>query len=224
MKLKILFLLFSIQIAFTMNAQDKLIYVGDPMCSWCYGFAPQLEAVIEKHQSQMDIELVTGGLRPYFEKPISEMKDFLFQHWKDVNNATQQPFNYDILDRSDINYDTEPSCRAVVVVRSMNPEKEFEFFKMTQEAFYYDNKNLSAVESYDTILEDLALDKEIFKKRFNANEYKDMVKKDFKRASELGVNSFPSLLLQSGDEVITISTGYKTAEQLNFAIDKALKK
>ena len=95
-----------------MNAQNKLMYVGDPMCSWCYGIAPELEKIVEKYKGQMDIEIVTGGLRPYFDKPINEMKDFLSHHWEDVSKASQQPFNYDILDRADLLYDTEPRMQS----------------------------------------------------------------------------------------------------------------
>ena len=31
-----------------LNAQrDTLIYIGDPMCSWCYGFAPEMDKILE---------------------------------------------------------------------------------------------------------------------------------------------------------------------------------
>ena len=38
----------------------KLIYVGDPMCSWCWGFAPEIESLADDYP----IEVVVGGLRP----------------------------------------------------------------------------------------------------------------------------------------------------------------
>jgi putative protein-disulfide isomerase len=206
-----------------MNAQNKLIYVGDPMCSWCYGFAPQLEKIVEQYQGQMQLELVTGGLRPYNQTPISEMKDFLTGHWQEVNKRTQQPFSYDILSRADINYDTEPACRAVVVVRNMNAKKEFDFFKLTQEAFYNKNKNLSEVESYYPILDKLGLDKEDFTKRFNSEDYKKKVQQDFKRAGDLGVRGFPSVLLESKGGLTVLSRGYTTAEQIKALIAESLK-
>ena len=223
MKQNILLIFIYLIISNTVNAQEKLIYVGDPMCSWCYGFAPELEKLIEKHKSQMDIELITGGLRPYFKKPINEMKDFLSHHWEDVNKASQQPFNYDILDQSDIIYDTEPACRAVVVVRHMDREKEFEFFKLIQEAFYYKNKNLTIAENYFPILDNLGLEKETFRKHFYSDEYKELVKEDFKRASALGVQGFPSLLLEYEGKLTILTRGYTSAEIVNDAINSVLK-
>ncbi len=206
-----------------MNGQNKLIYVGDPMCSWCYGFAPQLDQIVEKYKGEISIELVSGGLRPYNQTPISEMKDFLTEHWQEVNKRTQQPFTYDILDRADLNYDTEPACRAIVVVRHMNAAKEFEFFHSVQKAFYYENKNLGEVTSYYPILAKLGLDKDDFTAKFNSAEYKELVKKDFERAGTLGVRGFPSVLLEVNGEVRVLSRGYTTAKHLEDLISTALK-
>ena len=35
----------------------RFIYVMDPMCAWCYGFTPELEAFLQAH-SDIDIEWV----------------------------------------------------------------------------------------------------------------------------------------------------------------------
>ena len=207
---------------FDMLGQNKLIYVGDPMCSWCYGFAPELEQLVQRFDGKIDLELVTGGLRPYFEKPINEMKDFLSEHWSDVNRATGQAFNFDILDHKTLKYDTEPACRAVVVVRSIDPAKGFEFFKMIQEAFYYHNKDLRQVESYDSILETLNLDVSLFKQRFNSEEYKTLAKQDFTRAADLGVRGFPTVLLQVNGQVKVLSRGYTSAQSLSDNIKREL--
>lgn len=203
-----------------MVGQKKIIYVGDPMCSWCYGIAPELEKLIETYDNQIDFELVTGGLRPYFQTPINEMKDFLKHHWEDVHKASKQPFSYDILDKTDLAYDTEPSCRAVVIVRHMDADKEFEFFKLIQEAFYYHNKDLRAVVSYYPILESLDLDTGVFTERFHSDHYKSLVKKDFQRAADLGVQGFPTILLQSGDQQSVLARGYTTMESLAKLIEK----
>ncbi len=206
-----------------MNGQDKLIYVGDPMCSWCYGFAPQLDKLVEQYNGKLEIELVTGGLRAYNQTPIHEMKDFLKEHWEDVNKATQQPFRYEILDNTKVIYDTEPACRAMVVIRNMNPKKEFEFFKRSQQAFYFHNKDLGVADSYYTVLEQLGLDKIDFTKRFNSEEYKNLVKEDFRRAGELGVQGFPSLLFESGGKITVLSRGYTTAENVIELISAAME-
>jgi putative protein-disulfide isomerase len=220
-------ILFSVMLFATINetimAQDKLIYIGDPMCSWCYGFAPELEQIVEQYEGQVDIELVTGGLRPYFDKPISEMKDFLSHHWEDVHKASGQPFKYGILDRADLVYDTEPSCRAVVVVRAMDPKKEFEFFKLAQEAFYYHNKEMNRVETYADIVTSLGMDKDKFTQLFESEEYKTAVKRDFERAGTLGVSGFPTMLFVKDGEVHILSRGYTQKEKISSKVDQLMR-
>jgi len=95
---------------------------------------------------------------------------------------------------------------------------------LIQEAFYYQNKDLNDLASYESILEDLSLDKELFRTKFNSTEYKELVKEDFKSARELGVNSFPTLLYQSGNKLTVVASGYSSAEKVTAAINAARKK
>ena len=134
------------------SPKPKLIYVGDPMCSWCYGIAPELDQIRNHYGDRLDYELVLGGLRPYNTESMTDLKAFLTDHWQDVNKASKQPFNYGVLDRSDWLYDTEPACRAAVVFRDKYPDLSFDFFAAVQKAFYYDNQNPAKVETYLSIL------------------------------------------------------------------------
>lgn len=196
----------------TAQSDMKLIYVGDPMCSWCYGFSPELEKIVTHYQDELDLEIIMGGLRPYHNVPISEMKDFLAHHWEDVGKASGQPFEYGILDRSDLNYDTEPPCRASVVVRNMNKAKELDFFQEAQKAFYFHNKDMNQASTYHSIIEKLGLDTAKFDALFHSDEYKAAVKKDFEKARSIGVSSFPTLLIQNGQKTTVVARGYAKSE------------
>ena len=41
----------------------EIIYIGDPMCSWCYAFSPVIQRLFEKHKDESKMSLVLGGLR-----------------------------------------------------------------------------------------------------------------------------------------------------------------
>jgi len=45
-------------------ADPHLIYFADPMCSWCWGFAPVIAQVRERYGEALPVRLVLGGLRP----------------------------------------------------------------------------------------------------------------------------------------------------------------
>ncbi len=204
----------------------KLIYVGDPMCSWCYGFAPELDKVVDHYKEELSLELVIGGLRPYFTDSMSSMKDYLVHHWEQVGKASGQKFKYDILDRDDLNYDTEPPARAVVCVREIAGEKELTFYDKVQAAFYADNLELHKVESYHSILKELEIDVEEFNTLFQSEEMKEKVKGDFQKARNLGVRGFPSLLIstEDGRSPLVLSRGYAKHAQLVERIDVILDK
>ena len=52
-----------------MTSDLEFIYVGDPMCSWCWGFAPVLERMTEVYE--IPIRVVVGGISPMLDLPCS---------------------------------------------------------------------------------------------------------------------------------------------------------
>lgn len=220
--IKILIAFLTLIYSTMIQAQEKiqLIYVGDPMCSWCYGIAPELAKVMEHYGDKMEVDLVLGGLRPYNKETILSLKEFLTHHWEDVSKASGQEFNYEILNRGDISYDTEPPSRATIVVREMDASKEIKFFKKCQTAFYLKNKNMHLAESYHNILNELDLDITTFEKLFHSDEMKSKIKDDFIKAGEMGVRGFPTLLIKKGEQYIQIANGFAKSRQIITSIDR----
>ncbi len=95
-----------------------LIYFADPMCSWCWGFSPVIDAVRAEFGSSMPIRLVLGGLRPGTTEPLtSTSKREIREHWEHVHEASNQPFDFHFFEREGFIYDTEPASRAAVTAR-----------------------------------------------------------------------------------------------------------
>jgi len=204
------------------QSKAKLIYIGDPMCSWCYGFSPEMSEALESLSESVDFQLVMGGLRPYNTETMADLGDFLKGHWEEVNKRSGQPFSYDILKDKTFVYDTEPACRAVVLMRKLKPEAEFDFFKKVQTAFYHKNKNTNLTETFAELAKEYGLDKKEFAKKFESDEWKEKVKKDFSYAQSIGVRSYPTLVLQNGDDVYLIAQGYVEAETIIEKCEKIL--
>lgn len=198
-----------------MTAQDKptLIYIGDPMCSWCYGFSPELTLALDQLDGKVEVELVMGGLRPYNTQTMVEMADFLKGHWEDVHDRSNQPFNYDVLKTKQV-YDTEPPSRAVVVMRELAPKHELAFFKEVQTAFYFGNKDMSTVETYTELATKYGVDAEKFTSLFISEKMKNAVRADFEKSSAMGVRGFPTMVLKKGEAYILISNGYLEGDKV----------
>ena len=106
----------------------EFVYVGDPMCSWCWGFAPVLERMQEVYD--VPLRVVVGGLRPGSE--AEELDDrfagVLAHHWEQVELASGQPFDSTPLERREgWRYDTEVPAIAVVTMRELNEPQTVRF-------------------------------------------------------------------------------------------------
>ena len=115
----------------------ELIYVADPMCSWCWGFAPSIEAIAD-HHSDLPIRVVMGGLRPgAAAEPLNEgMRSYLTRAWTSVSERSGQPFDHSFLDRDTWIYDTEQAAIAVVAMRRVDESQTLSFLTRLQRAFY----------------------------------------------------------------------------------------
>lgn len=197
-------------------AQERpvLMYFGDPMCSWCYGFSPEFKKAMSELGDDLDFQIVMGGLRPYNTETISDLGDFLKEHWQHVYEKSGQEFSYEILQDTNFVYDTEPSCRAVVTIRKMNPEITFDFFSAIQKAFYFENKNTNETSIFSTLAAQFGIDKTAFTESFESDEMKQLVREDFYLSNETGVRGFPTVILKKGEKLFLISSGYLKAEDL----------
>ena len=124
------------------HAPRHLLYVADPMCSWCYGFAPVIEGLADHFGDRLPINLLMGGLRAGNTKPMADAdKRAIAGHWRSVAERTGQPFDFGLFERTGWIYDTEPACRAVVTMRLLNPRITLAYKSRVQTAFYAENRD-----------------------------------------------------------------------------------
>ncbi|RDV16587.1 DsbA family protein [Pontibacter diazotrophicus] len=202
-----------------------LIYIMDPMCSWCYGFAPVIKRLVKEQEGTMQLKLVMGGLRPGTEQPLDgPMKESIKHHWQDVEKVSGQPIDYNFFEREDFVYDTEPGCRAVVTVRYLKPDAEFEMVEEMQNAFYAQNQDITKPEVLAAIASRFDIDTESFLEKFNSEEMKEKTQQDFIIARHLQANAFPSLYLLNGTSVHLLSRGYRTYDGMSAHLRNTLEK
>ncbi len=206
------------------NAQKKfaLYYVGDPMCSWCYGITNEWQTLIG-HYPEAEVHYIMGGLRPNGTEAMADLKGFLQEHWEEVHLRTGLPFKLDILER-DMVYNTEPACRAVVTFRHFNAEKTRDFFKKVQHAFYVENHNPYLASNYAAIAEELGVNKADFLSYFLSPSASQETIADFEKARNLGASGFPTILTEINGSIFVLSRGYQTATSMHAYMQKLLGK
>ena len=199
----------------------KLLYVGDPMCSWCYGFGKEMTELMAMHPG-LELEIIVGGVRAGATDVLDQAgKEFRLGHWARVEAASGLPFNRAALQaRQDFVYNTEPICRAVVAARKLAPQADLlAVFRALQHAFYVDGRDTTDGRVLaEVVAEQLQLDVEVVLRVWEDHDTIMQTKADFARARALGVRSFPALLLDTGKGIVEISGGYAHAAQLQQAL------
>jgi putative protein-disulfide isomerase len=195
-----------------MMAQPHLIYVADPMCSWCWGFSPVVDAIRSRFGEALPIRLVLGGLRPGTTDPLTPgAKQTMREHWDHVHDASGQPFDMRFFDRSDYVYDTEPASRAVVVIRRGGDAGALDLLRAIHHAFYADNQDVTDRAVLAELAGKAGHDQEVFLRAFDSKEAKRETWTDFAIAQRSGITGFPTLLAgqEPGAEYAVAAQGYQ---------------
>lgn len=194
----------------------EIIYVGDPMCSWCWGISPQLKELEYQAAAQgIPFRIVVGGLRPGGGDAWDDkFKGFLKHHWEEVTARSGQPFGYELFEREEFNYDTEPGCRAVVAARQLDPAQEHNFYELVQHHFYVKNEDPGTDAFYQPICTELGLDYKAFLRCFHDDQTKAATQAEFQLNRQWGVRGYPTVLLRKDQELFRLATGYAEYEQM----------
>lgn len=198
----------------------EIIYVGDPMCSWCWGISNHLKE-LKVYFPQYKFSVVLGGLRPGGGEAWDQrMKDFLKHHWEEVTKRSGQPFGYALFDKEEFNYDTEPPCRAVVAAKKWLGDDVLTFFEAVSEKFYVDNEDPGQAEFYKSICEMFEIPFDEFVKEFEKDETKYKTNQDFQLNRQWGVKGYPTVLFKAKEELYQINHGYTEFAQMREVIQK----
>ena len=201
----------------------ELVYFADPMCSWCYGFAPVVAAIEQHFRGRLPLRLVMGGLRAGQTRPMREQdKEHVRGEWVRVNAATGQPFDFTFFDREEFIYDTEPACRAVVTIRKLDPSRAEAFMSRIQTAFYAENHDVTSTEVLTDLAGEEGQSRDAFIAAFLSPEVRNETFRDFLIAQELGIHGFPTLIVGGGRQYTLVTNGYRPLDGIAEALDQWL--
>ena len=204
-------------------SDPHLVYFADPMCSWCWGFSPVIEAIEQRFGADLPIRLVLGGLRPGTEEPLTDAgKAEIQTHWDHVHEASGQKFDHAFFARERFVYDTEPSSRAVVVMRRHSMATALAGLHRIQVAFYADNRDVTDLNELTAIAAELGLPADAFRAEMHSDAAKQETLQDFALAQRAGIRGFPTLIAGVGrnDQYDLITNGYQRLELIVSALEK----
>ncbi len=197
-----------------------VFYVADPMCSWCWGFAPVVEAVVATFHDRLPVSVVLGGLRPGTRDPVTApFRAEILHHWREVQRLTGQPFTFAGALPDGFVYDTEPASRAVLTIADLKPDDVLRYLQRTQEAFYVEQQDVTQSDALAALSSEFGIERERFLARFGSEAMRERTSAHFTFARQLGVRGFPTVLLARQGNVRVLTSGYRPFHVLRPLIE-----
>jgi putative protein-disulfide isomerase len=201
-------------------SDKEIIYVGDPMCSWCWGFSPVLGRIRNDYTELAPMRVVVGGLHAFDTEPMSDdYKATIRSHWEHVAEATAQPFNYAFFEREGFVLDTEPACRATVTVRNIKPAAVWPFYETIHKGYYVEDTDTTVLETFMAYAEREDIKGDEFKAAFESDAMRQETLEEFAWCQQAGVTGFPTVVLREDQHMAALTIGYRPFEDLKPALD-----
>ena len=204
----------------------RLLYVMDPMCSWCWGFAPVAEALVEQARlAGVPLHLVVGGLRTGSGAALEPTtRRYILEHWQAVHDTTGQSFRFEGALPDAFVYDTEPACRAIVAARSLAPDIAWKLVTEIQQAFYLQGRDVTKASVLAELAETAGLPRIEFAEAFDSAEQHAATASDISWVKDLGIAGFPTLLAESRGQLALLTNGYQSHEVLAPLLSRWLER
>jgi putative protein-disulfide isomerase len=205
--------------------ERHFLYIADPMCSWCYGFAPVVQTLADHFAGRMPVKIMMGGLRAGNTQAMRvEDKDYIRNAWTKVAAATGQTFDHAFFEREGFVYDTEPACRAVVTARSLKPEAALAMKSRVSRAFYGENRDMTATDEIVKVAQDVGFDGPMFRAAFEQADIRNETFRDFQTAKQMGIEGFPCLIAGDAAGYALVTHGYRPLDGMIEGIEAWLAK
>ncbi|MGQ7461742.1 thioredoxin [Streptococcus suis] len=203
----------------------KLYYIIDAYCGWTYGFNHIFTKFMQDHPD-IEIEVINGGL--FVEDNKKKMVDFLHAQTinKQIESYYQMSFgdNYNQLFKDkDFTMDSLGSAKAYSVLKNyVETHNHAQLTLDIQALFFEDGLDLSQADSYTSLIGSYQLPTKALEELASNLKQPESLHPDFIKAYEMGVTSFPTLLLEKDGNFFNLINKVRTVDDLEKNFQKAV--
>ena len=205
--------------------EKEFLYFTDPMCSWCYGFGPEVDKLHQEFIETIPLAVIMGGLRPDETKPTpKKLADEISHHWQMVEKASGNPFDYSFFEKHpDFIYDTAPACKAVITAGKIDQGQILNYQNELQYQFYGQGQDPTKLETFSLVAEKIGLDKDTFETLYETPEMEEHLRQNFSISRQFGINAYPTLVIRVDQKFGLISQGYMKLDELKARMDNVVE-
>lgn len=204
-----------------MSTTPVLHYIYDPLCGWCYGAKPLIEAArgilpVVAHGGGM----MTGAHR----RPVTaQLRDYVMPHDQRIAELTGQPFGEayfeGLLRDTTAVFDSEPPTGAILAAEQV-AGRGLELLGRLQTAHYVEGRRIADENVLLALAADIGLDAEAFKAAFIA-ALGGLTQAHFKDSrallAQVGGQGFPTAVLEQSGRYQVIDLGGYLGKPQAFA-------
>lgn len=189
----------------------EILYAIDPLCGWCYCFFPVVQQLQRDFANDLRFTVLSGGLATGPRAaPLREHAEHIKSALVAIEQRTGVVFGkpfIDLLDEGSYMNDSEIPSIALTVAKGMRPEIQLDFAHALQVAFFDRGLSLNDQATYQPLAQQFGLDWTEFAQRFASEDARRRTHEEWRSVGELGVRSFPTLLLRSEDGTQAVASG-----------------
>lgn len=177
-----------------------LHYIYDPLCGWCYGAKPLVQAA----RTVLPVVAHGGGMMTGRNRqPVSpQLRDYVMPHDHRIAEYTGQPFGEAyfeglLRDHSAV-FDSAPPIAAILAAQALTGQG-LELLGRLQTAHYVEGRRIADKDVLLALAEETGFDRATFDKAFEQateGELQDHIKDSRGLLAKVGGQGFPTLVLE----------------------------
>lgn len=179
-----------------------LHYIHDPMCGWCYGASPLLDA-IRQQWPEWQLEMHGGGL--FSQRKVDhELVTYVRHHDARIQQMTGQPFSEHYMDNlrnsSAPKLDSAEAIAGVLAAEQLESGLGIAMFSAIQSAHYTQGLPVSEPAVLARLAQDLGLEESAFLTtltQIKKEEAIPHIESTRFRMQRLGASGFPTFALET---------------------------
>lgn len=207
-------------------SEKRLVYVHDPLCSWCYGFSPVVRQLFDTTRRRASWEILAGGMVVGDRVgPIGRISEFLKKALPKVEGTTGvrfgPRFTSNVLDPGTLVLSSFEPSRALQAVKILAADRALPYAAGVQKALYEDGLDVTSMKVLGDVAESVRVVG--FEIEYLKTSTYDRTLEEFRRVSDLGVTGFPTLLGFDGDEALVFSRGWSPFDRVFESVNRWLE-
>ena len=199
--------------------RPKIIFVTDPMCSWCWGMADDIQSIRADYAELVEFDLLLGGINPQSTQYVGKYgRQFLLKLWEDIFQTTGKSFGFKLPDM--YIHNSFLPCLAIESVKEFSVDLAFDFLYQLQKQFFEYGQNVNDLDMLRKQAENFGLPSDLFDLAMSKKHLKEQVRFQFQHSKSFGTSVLPSVLFDSGDTCNLLMGGYANKETIGQALSK----